>query len=324
MNRKTKRGTETKRLSEQITTLFGWIKEQARSNPLPSLLVAILFVLLAWITWETYRRNNLGLGEKTYWDWMELLVIPVVLATGAWWLNKSERENEREIAEKNRKEDREIADERRNQSTLEAYFDRMVELLLEHDLMDNESEREVLSTIARTRTLAVLRSLDGRRKGHVVQFLYESGLIGPDRVVVNLRGADLRGANLIGANLARANLEHSNIVRAALCGADLSKADLNEADLTEADLTGACLVQTKLRGANLRRANLHRARLSKADLVWANLQRAYLDETYLTEADLHGTDLTKADLYRALVTDQQLAQAKSLKGAIMPDGTKHD
>ena len=31
-----------------------------------------------------------------------------------------------------------------------------------------------------------------------------------------------------------------------------------------------------------------------------------------------------ADLTNAQVTDEQLAKAKSLKGAIMPDGTKHE
>jgi hypothetical protein len=34
--------------------------------------------------------------------------------------------------------------------------------------------------------------------------------------------------------------------------------------------------------------------------------------------------MIKADLRGAQVTDQQLNKAKSLKGAIMPDGSVHD
>ncbi len=47
---------------------------------------------------------------------------------------------------------------------------------------------------------------------------------------------------------------------------------------------------------------------SKANLSWANL----------SEADLSGAGLSETT-----VTDEQLPQAKSLKGVTLPDGTKH-
>ena len=51
----------------------------------------------------------------------------------------------------------------------------------------------------------------------------------------------------------------------------------------------------------------------------ANLQGANLSGVDLVDADL-----SDADLRGANVTNQQLAVAHSLKGAIMPDGTIHD
>lgn len=334
MNNETKQESIMKRFWEQITNLFRWIKNQWQINPLPSILVVILVLFLAWILRETARLDNLGFDRyivhkdeyhrgKTLWDWMELLVVPIVLATGAWWLNKSERENEHEIAEKNREEDGRIADERRHQSTLEAYFDRMVELLLEHDLMDNESERKVLSTIARTRTLAVLRSLDANRKGHVVQFLYESGLISTERVVVNLSEADLSGANLFWANLRGAHLSKVNLSEADLSGlVDLRDAHLIRTNLQRTDLIGADLRGAKLIGADLRRAKLSGAHLNNIDLSMADLCGASLIGADLSGADLSNVDLNGVYLFGATVTDEQLAQAKSLEGAMMPDGTE--
>ena len=41
-------------------------------------------------------------------------------------------------------------------------------------------------------------------------------------------------------------------------------------------------------------------------------------------ASLTGAELTGANLHWASVADSQLAQAASLKGAIMPDETVHD
>src|SRR5260221_92356 len=81
-----------------------------------------------------------------------------------------------------------------------------------------------------------------------------------------------------------------------------------------------------LDGAELSGANLVGANLGAADLGAANLSRADLREASLREADLTRVDLTRAnltgaDLAGAKVTSQQLDQAKSLKGANMPDGT---
>jgi len=68
------------------------------------------------------------------------------------------------------------------------------------------------------------------------------------------------------------------------------------------------LTDGSLTGADLRKDGL-----SEADLHEANLSRADLSRANLSEAILSG----------ATVTPFRLAQAASLTGAIMPDGTKH-
>ena len=64
--------------------------------------------------------------------------------------------------------------------------------------------------------------------------------------------------------------------------------------------------------------------LTEAYLGRASLRDADLSSADLRDADLRGANLCGANLREAIVTDEQLAQAKSLRGAIMPDGTKHD
>jgi uncharacterized protein YjbI with pentapeptide repeats len=46
--------------------------------------------------------------------------------------------------------------------------------------------------------------------------------------------------------------------------------------------------------------------------------------TDLSGVKLSGTNLQGADLTDANVTEEQLAICKSLEGATMPDGSKHD
>ena len=254
---------------------------------------------------------------RRLWDWLELLIVPFVLALGVWWLDRRQKKMEREFEQARLEKDREIAREKRQDATLEAYFDRMAALLLEEGLRDSEAGDEVRK-IARTRTLAVVRRLDGKRKAEVVRFLHEAELIQVDSPIVSLRGADLSGAGLYkadlrGTNLRGAGLWEANLGWALLRGADLSGANLRGADLSESDLGRANLREAFLGGADLQGADLQGADLQGVNLVGAFLREANLFEADLREADLREADLQWArHLGEADFEDAQLEWAKVL------------
>lgn len=320
-------------LKRHFRTVRSWAKKSWRVLRWPSLIVLALILLIVLV----------AIRDTPVWDLLDLLIIPAVLAVGAWWLNKSERENEQRVAA-----------ERRHQATLEAYFDRMSELLLDKELRESDEDSEV-RTIARTRTLAVLRNLDGKRKGQVIQFLFESGLIATEKAIVKLEGANLNGANLIAVDLREANLrgvdlrrarmgmvklEKGNLSGATLDGVDLSGANLQKANLSRAGLSRATLYGatldstnlekvnlfgTNLRSSTLRSVELSRATLDLVDLSNADLSGANLSEARLRETDLNGANLSEVDLRGAKhYTPEQLLEAKSLEGATMPDGQKYE
>lgn len=296
--------------------------------------------------------------EKTLYDWFQLAIIPVALAVGVWWLNRVQQQRdqqladqraqtEREAAEKRAQTEREIALGNQREAALQAYINKMSELLLQQDLCRSNPDAEA-RIVARVLTLTVLPRLDGERKARVLQFLYESKLIGKDNRIVDLDGADFReaelsfavlhGADLHGADLSKAELLFTNLLGAKLnqasfreanmTGARLNEASLSGASLSGADLHGIFLEATFLEMADLREADLEIAHLHGAYLIQADLRKATLIQADLSEANLlgaylHYANLSEANLFGAKVTDDQLKQAKSLQGATMPDGTKH-
>lgn len=109
---------------------------------------------------------------------------------------------------------------------------------------------------------------------------------------------------------ARNWLEDGSLKGVVLCHAHLERADLCKANLADVDLH-----QAHLKGADLSMANLSGAKLTRTNLEGANL----------SAANLRGADLFKADLRDARnVTLDQLAQAKRLCFATMPDSTPYD
>jgi uncharacterized protein YjbI with pentapeptide repeats len=224
-------------------------------------IVLVLIVLLGFLT-----LVGLPFGI-TLWEWLKLLIVPAVIAAGGLWFNRQQRDREMDIAE-----------QRSQDEALQAYLDQISQLLTDKDRPLHRAQLgDSISMVARARTLTVLASLDGSRKGKVVRFLCEAGLLTvkrhKDLAIVPLVSADLRCANLSNAALVRT---------------DLSVTDLSQANLEDAALASANLEHATLRNANLRRSFLPKAYLDCADLRNADLRNANLSDAKLGPADIRG------------------------------------
>jgi Pentapeptide repeats (8 copies) len=212
-----------------------------------ALVVAIIIVLGYVLGWEwTGLVKDKAYTKRTLWDWLQLLIIPAVLAGVGLWFNRQQREQELQTA-----------DRRAQDEALQAYLDQIGQLLLDKNpsLRQAKEDAEV-RTLARARTLTVLARLDGERKGSIVRFLSEATLIQKEKganeehvtsePVISLSGADLGRVYLIGANLSEANLSEANLSTASLSRANLSPATLSRATLSRADLSRANLSEADL------------------------------------------------------------------------------
>jgi hypothetical protein len=132
-----------------------------------------------WADWTgfgpysgTLQEENRG---KTLWDWMQILIIPLMLAVVAYFFSanqrkteleiaKRDREGERDNAQKNREKDIELADDRLREEALQSYLDRMGKLILKHDLLGTTEALEAKSRkIACVQTVTTLRKVDVER-----------------------------------------------------------------------------------------------------------------------------------------------------------------
>ena len=269
------------------------------------------------------------LWGASLWEWADLLIVPLLLAIGAFLVRQFLEGQEKRREAK----DEELAADRNLQEVLKDYLDQMNQFLL-----DDSWPREIncgdeagisrvsnqpIVVVMRARTLAVLRELDGKRNGYVVRFLIEANAL----PFVPLKRVDLSRADLSKADLSKADLSKADLSKADLRWANLrgtifdsstqlsdkwrlvheivnhrvSNQDLKWADLRETNLRGADLRETNLRGANLRGAVLRGAVLRGADLKGADLRWA----------NLRGADL--ADAWN--LTSTQVKAAKEWKQA---------
>jgi uncharacterized membrane protein len=171
-------------------------------------LAGVIIIVLGYVReWEwTGLVKDKAYTKRTLWDWLQLLIIPAVLAGVGLWFNRQQREQELHTA-----------DRRAQDEALQAYLDQISDMLSPKNHQPSLSDEEPpdsLRAVARARTLTVLTRLGGERKGSVLQFLHELDLINKHHVVVELVEADLSGAALNLADLSRANLTDATLHQA--------------------------------------------------------------------------------------------------------------
>jgi uncharacterized protein YjbI with pentapeptide repeats len=171
----------------------------------------------------------------------------------------------------------------------------MSDLLLNNKLDKSQQKVRIIAT---ARTFTILPQINGIRKGELILFLHDANLINKEDRVIELYGLDMPNINLERDILDNIDLSGTDLTHANIKDASMTKANLDVATLKNADL--GCPVGTPMNECT----NLSNASLKNADLTGANL----------TGANLKGAIGTTPD---------QLKQAKSLHGTIMPDGSKH-
>lgn len=274
---------------------------------------------------------------KTAWDVLQLLIVPVMLVLIALYFNASQASR-----------DRSREDRRSEDATLDSYLGKMSGLMLDRDLLTSRPGSAVRE-VARAETLSTVRRLSGERKGEVVRFLEEAGLLRvplvrvgsrlaatPTNLILDLDGADLRGVDLrgflfsgperstgdaLGGDLRGARFDHALLEYIVFYDADLRGASFEESSFNRTDF-----LFPRLQEASFKGAYLNSAYFIHADLRGASFEEAVLAATNLEHARLNGAVFDDADItYRTNFTESCLDNA-SFVGAsfnVLP-GEAHD
>src|SRR5215213_11561738 len=85
-------------------------------------IIIVLAIVITTVCGYVFGWEWTGLTkpkQRTFWDWLDLLIVPVVLALGGYLLNRSENRRTQKIADQSAKTDRAIAGQRIQDDTLQ-------------------------------------------------------------------------------------------------------------------------------------------------------------------------------------------------------------
>jgi uncharacterized protein YjbI with pentapeptide repeats len=192
------------------------------------LFTAVLIMILSLLS----RYEWSGFQNKRGWDWLALLIVPVVLAVAVNFVQN-------DIAARQKASDLSKAQE---QALLE-YF-KNVKDIVQKDIKGkdakesnkmrslNEENKKLMSSF----TKAILSEINKDQKRQVIDFLYGQNLIRcKEQCGTSIFKKNIE--NLI--NLSEANFEGANLSRMKLPNLYLPNVNLNNADFTKSNLDGA-------------------------------------------------------------------------------------
>lgn len=307
-----------------------------------SFLLWRVFVIISNFKWS-------GFQKKSFWDWLQLLIIPLMLALGAFYLNSAADFR-----------DYQIAQEQKHQEILTDYFSKMQDLIVETKKSkqtpgskESNSEERLLTEFrptARALTLSVLEQLDGKRKGKVITYLAESQLItanndNPSSLPeIKLNGANLKkivlenvdlygiidmknkGQIINGIEINNANMEGANLSQVNLFKSNLSGSNLKNATLENVDFTGSIMVGSRFITGQIIDVNFTDVRLGKSIFDNVKLEnitisdKTNFDNACFTKIDTSNTKqepyfLTKEHL-KKLIDKKNVLEAKTYRECI--------
>jgi len=333
-----------------------WNWSQIWKNTTGPLLIIFIVVVIAgaiWMIinigypapWTGFDRTpiddpNQYQPKKLLWDWLELLIIPIVLLLAGLGYSEWQRGTEYKLAK-----------EKEHSDALQAYFDSMKDLIIDGKLTDTQNDPDhPIRALARSKTITTLQIVDDERKKAVFNFLWHAGLIILNQPLilfdelelneVNLRNikltyvdlgsivfksADLTGATINSSNLYLADLSyvkanHCTMNDSVLDNANLMGAYFQESNLFESRFVGSHIQNVKFKNSILTRSLLNGANLQETDFSAANLDFvdfSNLDNTDLEKTKIRNTKFQKAHLEHAQFHKVDFSQGVDFTDAIL-------
>lgn len=225
--------------------------------------------------------TNIKYTKKTLWDWMDLIIIPITIIIISYLFKEYEKNKDSKIEE-----------EKFQNQSMESFIDIISDLIIKNDLLKSNVKNDIF-TLIETRIKFVLEILDGSRKGQLLQFLLNIGLIKPNSKLA-LNAVNFDNAMLDGIILNNIEIKGVYFRYSSINNSDLSNSNFNGCDFSN--------------------ANLSNSKVENCDFSYAFFNNACLKNMNLTKVNFEGADLTNANLNNSTICQVQLDRIHNKSG----------
>lgn len=264
-----------------------------------TVVISVIYLVLTG-----YKYLWTGFQNKTLWDWIDLLIVPLVLAIASWTLGRFEKNIESNISA-----------DRFRETTIQSYLSQM-NLILSEQRDNLEKPNSPINQVANLNTENIFQFLssDIPKKKVVLLYLYKAGLLQVTDVkqlnsILHIENLDFAGINLERISLNQSCLQNCYFKNANLRFSNLSECNFDESKFSKASLTGALLIGSSFQNSRFDYAILDGIVANRVNFSHALLYQSSLQLATLTEGVFEGASLTKSLCHNAYFDGANLSYA---------------
>ncbi|WP_027268839.1 pentapeptide repeat-containing protein [Leptolyngbya sp. PCC 6406] len=239
-------------------------------------LISFRAILLSFLNVDLDAYTLLG---KTAWEWMNLLLIPIVLSMGGFIARNILENKERE---------------QRLQEALKNYYSEISSIILNEkwttagdaELNHQSAYYKKALAVVRAKTIALVRELDKERLSALLQFLGDSNIL----INVPLENLDLSGVKLKNVDFSESCIKN----------VDFSGASLENISFCEASIQNVSFINSDLKNVNFSRANFKDIRFQFSDIKGVNFSGSRLNDISFEHSCFSETNFSEAVLVQVL------------------------
>src|SRR5205823_14081475 len=132
---------------------------QKAKRPLAVIGLIVALVVVIVLIFIEVKLYGTGFSGKTLWEWLQLLIIPAVLAVGGYAFTYTTSRNDQAATEKRTQAERDITLDNQREQALQAYLDKISELLLKEHLGERTADGKLKPEYEQVRNVGRVRTI---------------------------------------------------------------------------------------------------------------------------------------------------------------------
>lgn len=217
-----------------------------------------------------YWKEWTGFENKTFWDWLNLIIIPASLLIFGYFIERRDKK----------------------ETEFQEYINFISNFLRTINITDNSSVNEIRPTV-QIKTSMLISKLDNNQKIMLLLFLSSKGIVGSHNQsppIVSLSSLRLSNISLIGIDLSGSNLFSSKIKNS-----DLRYAKFNYSKIDRANYSGSNFANSLFKGGLLSNSSFYFVNLVDTKFINSHLSETTFMFSHLNNADFCGASLSLVD-----------------------------
>lgn len=243
--------------------------------------------------------------SKTLWDWLQLLLVPIILILGGFWLNRSESRHSLEMQKSINDTNLSIEKERFEDGILNSYINDIAQMIINSDTAKLRTNR--IMAVYKIKTLTTLNRLNSERRNYLIQFLVDSKMLNYWDFLSDFKNIHVSGIffndvsfddfKFIGSSISSSRFFSCSIQSSKSSHSDFTSSMFNDMKINIFDISSSKFIQSSLVKVIFSECKIKDSKFYGSKIQHSSLGNSTIESSDLSCSTISNTNFSDTKFY---------------------------